>query len=279
MTTHYLDDMDAAFTAAGYAASDNLTRFKAWMESEGLNWGTVGAHYTAQTGIAAFADARKAFWEAGLAAGGITKVTQAANGTTDRSPSFTLPVAPVENDYIVIYINKGTVGTGTVPGTWSNVLASNLESDAHSSYMLYHKVTAAEAGASQVTWTLTNMWASSSAWTVTAVVLRGVDTVDPLAGTAGTSFNSLDTNPYLIASTTPDADNTYIVSGVGSDGIRTQTDPAGWTEITSHTATTPACYLYACDAPPASGVATGTANVTGSVADEYTSITQAFKPA
>jgi hypothetical protein len=209
----------------------------------------------------------------------ITGVTNAVSNL--RSPAFTLGTAPAENDIIVAYISSTTPAATTDVSGWTNVLGANqvisLSDDSMAAAMAYHRVTAAEAAANTVTWTLTNFWNASETGRITTAVLRGVATSDELVGTAS-GFNINIVQP-VIPDVTPTADDCQIMAGVAMDtnGI-TLTTPAGHT-LRSGATGTQTNSLYSLDTLGTSGVATGTTNVTASTSDEYISIVACFAPA
>lgn len=207
----------------------------------------------------------------------ITGVTNTFTGTV--SPSFTLGTAPLENDIIFVFITYASViGTTDVSG-WTNPLGANVErdSDAHGSVAAYHRVTAGEAGASTVTWTLTNLLGANRTGNISAAVLRGVATSGELVGNAGGNGDGNTTTPWVIPTVTP-TDTCQIVAGMSGDGTETQTTPGGWT-LRASTTTNQSNYLYSRDTLGSNGVATGTTDVTPSTGNEYASIVACFKPA
>jgi hypothetical protein len=208
----------------------------------------------------------------------ITGVTTALSSS--RSPAFTLGTAPAENDIIVAYISSTTVAATSDVSGWTNVLGANqvisLSDDSMAAAMAYHRVTADEAAADTVTWTLTNFWNATETGRITTAVLRGVATSDELVGTAS-GFNTNAVQP-VIPTVTPTADDCQIMAGVAMDGTSTLTTPAGHT-LRSGAAATQTNYMYSRDTLGTSGVATGTTNVTASSSDEYISIVACFAPA
>jgi hypothetical protein len=197
-----------------------------------------------------------------------------------RSPAFTLGTAPLEDDIIVVSISAGAVPqTATAPATWDSVLGAtvDVESDQHCALMVYHRVTAAEAGASTVTWTLTNLWASTATGRVNADVLRGVATSGELVGGASGFSNTNTATPWVIPDVTPTG-TCQIIALVSGDGTQTQTTPANWTIRTDNDGAAPNLNTYSRDALGSNGVPTGTTNVTPSGGDEYVSIVACFAP-
>jgi hypothetical protein len=216
------------------------------------------------------------------AGGGITFPITGVTTTysASRSPSFTLGTAPATDDIIVVSIATQTTYNTTDTSGWDNVLGANTitQSDSNGGIMLYHRVTSAESGGSTVSWTLTNIFDATETGRIIADVLRGVATSGELVGGTG-GFSSANTaTPWVIPSVTPSASSCQVVAMVTGDGTETQTEPGGWTTMTSGTGTI-GLYTYSLDALGTSGVPTGTTNVTPSAGNEFVAIAAAFKPA
>jgi hypothetical protein len=208
----------------------------------------------------------------------ITGVTSVL--TASRSPSFTLGTAPAEGDVIVLFCGTADTATVAEPAGWVNVLGAgvDVESDSNEGVMVYHVVTKAEAGAGTVTWTLTNLFGATETGRNCTAVLRGVDTRNPLCG-SGSTFDSANApTPWTLASITPTANECVVIRGVGGNANQTITSPPASHTLQSGSDTTNAAFLYSRDATGSSGVNIAATNLTPSVADEYVSISAAFRP-
>jgi hypothetical protein len=210
----------------------------------------------------------------------ITGVTTTYSAT--RSPAFTLGTSPLTNDILVAFISSTTTSATTDVATWTNALGADVEimpSDTTlACVMVYHRVTAAEDTADQVTWTLTNLWDATETGRISVAVLRGVATTGELVGTGSTSNAGNSASPFVIADITPTADGSQIMAGVAGDGTATLTTPGTHT-LQAGAGTTQTNYLYSDDTLGSNGVATGTTDVTPSAGNEYVSIVAAFKDA
>lgn len=204
-----------------------------------------------------------------------------AEVTATRDPTFTLGTSPIEDDILVLYASSTTAATTTDVAGWTNVLGANAEvmtaASETTACMVYHRVTAAEDTANEVTWLLDNLWDTSETGRISVTVLRGVATSGELVGTASGSDAAV-ADPWVIPTVTPTADDCVIIAGVSGDSTETQTTPSGWT-LRASGSTTESNYLYTRDTLGSNGTPTGTTNVTPSTADEYVSIVACFKPA
>lgn len=202
--------------------------------------------------------------------------TAAAAISASRSPSLTFAVAPLAGDVIVIWPSSTTTAAITDPSGWVNVLGANtdIETDAHEQCCLYHVVTAAEAAASTVTFTATNLYDVAETGAVVGAVVRNVNIADVLAGFQ-TADNSGAVTPHLLSAVTPDVSGGLILSAVAKDTSGTYTtQPTDWTFIA--TSTTQKLLRY--NILSTSGVAVGPTNITPSASDEYISITVVLNP-
>jgi len=208
----------------------------------------------------------------------ITGVSTAI-GTATRSPSFTLGTSPIENDIILVVVSSTTTSATTDVSGWTNVRGTNtvtMPSDSVcAQVMVYHRVTAAEDTANQVTWTLTNLWNATEAGRISVTVLRGVALTGELGGVAFTSNAANAATPWVIPSVTPTV-NGVAVAGVIGDGTGTEGAVSGWT-IRASGSTTQTNYIWSRDAAVTSGVATSATSTTPSVGEEYVTIVAVFK--
>lgn len=204
----------------------------------------------------------------------ITGVSATFSAT--RSPAFTLGTSPQEDDILVAFISSTTTATVADISEWTNVLgsATDVESDAHQSFMVYHRVTAAEDAANTVTWTLTNIYGATETGRISVAVLRGVKATSELVGSAsGSDVNLVD---GTIPSVTPTADS-VVIAGLSQDGTGTRTSaPTGYTDIAGGTSTQHN-YIYRRTSNATSGSPTGTAAANTGTNDEYVSIVAAFE--
>ncbi len=195
---------------------------------------------------------------------------------TSQSPGITLPSAPQTDDIISVFVGHTTTGSYTTPSGWINPAGGNTgqNSDIHGAIYLYHRVTSAEAGASQVTWTLTNLFNASESYRITAFVIRGVATSSESAGFAYGFSNTNNATPHVVPSITPSA-NCTLVGGDASVGAGSTTKPSGWTTQVSGSST---CVVlqFTRTTDGTSGVATGTANCTPTTGDEYVTFCMGF---
>jgi hypothetical protein len=149
----------------------------------------------------------------------------------DRSPTFTLGTAPLENDVIYVFTSSGTTAAVTDPAEWTNILGANtdIETPAHQAMCHAHRVTNAEATASTVTWTLTNAYNTNETFSAIVAVYRDVSTSTLFEATETTQEDSA-TTVATIPALTPTVTNGRVLAFVSNDaGTATNTTPSGWT--------------------------------------------------
>ncbi len=215
-------------------------------------------------------------------------VVQSKTGviTASRSPSLTFDAAPLENDIVLFFASSQTTGhTITEPATWTNPLGAgvDVESDSHQICCVGHRVTSAEAGASTVTFTATNLYGATHTGEVHGVVVRNVDQTT-MFDAGNSTFSSTNTvTPSVLASVTTASNWPLVISSVAKDAtgaystepVDGSSNPAYFFIATSNTNQGRATLQHY--SLPKSGVTIAATNITPSAGDEYASITVALK--
>lgn len=215
-------------------------------------------------------------------------VSQPASQT--RALTFENTWVPALNDLVVLWAAADqTITNITVPAGWGNVLGGSnfVASDANSLCCLWHLVTAGEVSAVTRTYTLSFLLSASIAGATAGIVLRGVDTTNPVddANSAFDSGNSA--TPHVLAGLTGAnlSNNSMVFSGLLPDGAEQYaTPPTGWTSRHQFAALSVSTGRYlnvlSRDALTTAGVDVSAANITPDTAgNEYVSITAAFAEA
>lgn len=211
----------------------------------------------------------------------ITIASAAAAAVTTASPSVTFGSAAAENDIVAFWVcSSTTAAIGSVPSGWVNPLGGTtmVNSDSHAQAMVYHQVTAGEAGTT--TFTATSLFNASETGNVCALLLRGVSPTGLHMAAASTFSSANAATPHVlagIASGSVTASGATVFSGVCADSAVTYTTPTGWT-VQQTSASTLRQSVYTRDALTTSGVAVDPEDVTPSAGNEYASITVIFIP-
>lgn len=200
--------------------------------------------------------------------------------TASASPSMTFSRAPLPNDILdAAPSSTGITVTLQTVATWVDVLGAlvDVESDSHELARRYHVVTAAEYGATTLTWTLTSMYSAVQTGNIVSQVVADVDPNVPL-DVAASTFNSTNTvTPHVLAGLTPTTNNGLVSSVVAKDATGAySTAPSGWNlRVTNNTNQGKA--MLDRIAYTTAGVAVPATNITPSAGDEYASITVVWR--
>lgn len=152
-------------------------------------------------------------------------------GSATRTATFTLDTAPAEDDVIYLCLTSGTTATVDDPVDWENGLGADtdVESTAHQGTVFAHAVTSGEAGTSQVTWTLTNLFGVGETFQGHAVVFRDVDTAN-MFDDIDSDVESTPTTTVTVPALTPTVTDGVVLAFVANDaGTANNATPAGWT--------------------------------------------------
>lgn len=231
-------------------------------------------------------------WDNGVAAAGgfiyrsggrtgLTKPTIVAKQTTTDNTDGTSFVMDMPSDrpagdlYIALMAHDGTI-TVTPPAGWTEY-ADTRE------HAAYYKIGTDQGGGNE---SATYTWTGSASETFAGTIIRvtGFNSSDPISGTPGTGSNAADGTPVFPA-TTPDGSATLVIGAVGADDdVPTDTRwvPGGFSKIAStNSGGANDCGFVAAtlDAPPTTGVSTGTTTLNdASLYDSYGASTIAINP-
>lgn len=203
------------------------------------------------------------------ASAAFTTITDPATGTIS---SYT----PVAGDVVVVFVNTGAVQSVVDPSGWVNLLGANVSvaNAASSASCYFHIVTAGEATAGTVAWTLTGLFSTARTGRVTTVVVRGAQ-ASPKDAATSTQGNSTAT--HATAAITPALGDNLVLAFVGGNNTSaaTYTAPGGvWSVVRQDTASRSVIVLQ--NAPSVAGQAIASQNVTISASTQYCGISVAI---
>lgn len=211
-----------------------------------------------------------------------TQQSASSSFSGTRSPSITFSTAPAADDLIVLFISSQAQGAVWASlADWDNPLGGTtaVASDAHVMGARMHFVTSAEAGASTVTWTLTNLFSNSQTGAVHGVIVRGAHPNLPVDQIT-TGFSSANTvTPHVVPGLTGSGlyTDSLVVASLAKDatGAYVATNPTGWTQI-QNTNTNQARVTLTLNAATTAGGDVASVTVAPSSGDEYAGITIAL---
>ena len=212
----------------------------------------------------------------------VTTLAEPVNSTASPTISFT-SYTPIENDTIVMWSASSSGATlALVPSDWINVLGGTAIATPGDGTLaitcLAHIITATEASTGTTSWTFSGMWNTPEVGETIAVIIRGVNTTNPI-NAATASFNASPVATHVLAEVSGASLDTgsLVLSGVFPDNLQTYTTPAGWSSISATTGTNQGGHVFMNNNLTIAGTSVSPTDIIPSSTDEYASITVALR--
>lgn len=250
-------------------------RIDAWQGTQDMSTATWN-HATAAAGGYVY----RVGGTTGVAKPQIVDQQQTLDGSNGTTFTMSMPATRPAGDLYVALICHDGAGTNVMgaPSGWTEY--ADLGEHA-----AYYKIGTDQGGGNEAS---TYQWSGPSEEYAGVIVrVTGFNSSDVVSGTAGTGSSGSNTTPVFPA-TTPDNDASLVIRAVGADTdapSATGWVPTGHTKIDSQNSSgggNGSCGFTAAslDAPPLSGVSTGTATLADtSINDSYGASTLAINPA